>query len=150
MDLHEFVSLSGLGIAFFHGLIVTGDRFIQSTPLQVLLPFSSQSYKPFWVGIRLIAFLTWGIIASSFYMRKKIGRQTWRGIHTVSFVVYAMALVHGIASGTDSGFIWAGLIYWISGGSLLFWLIYRVLASLPGRRFRPNSVESHRVIVKQK
>jgi len=130
VDLHEFVSLLGLGAALFHGLILTGDRYIQYTPLQVLLPFAGQSYEPIWVGIGQVAFYVWGIITLSFYVRKRIGTQTWRLIHMISFLAYAMALVHGIASGTDSRALWAGLMYWVSGGSLIFLLGYRLLVSL--------------------
>jgi predicted ferric reductase len=131
VDLHEFVSLLGLGAALFHGLILTGDRYIQYTPLQVLLPFAGQSYEPIWVGIGQVAFYVWAIITLSFYVRKRIGTQTWRLIHLISFLAFAMALVHGIASGTDSGTLWAGMMYWISGGSLIFLLAYRILARLP-------------------
>ena len=137
-DLHEFVSLLGLGAALFHGLILTGDQYIQFTPWQVLIPFASQGYEPIWVGIGQAAFYVWGIIALSFYLRKQIGTQTWRLIHRVSFLAYGMALVHGVASGTDSGTLWAGAMYWISAGSLIFLLAYRVLVSLPV--FSPKKV----------
>ncbi len=131
VDLHEFTSLLGLGAALFHGLILTGDRYIQFTQLQVLIPFASQGYEPIWVGIGQVAFYVWGIIALSFYVRKQIGAKTWRLIHLTSFMAFAMAMLHGIASGTDSGTVWAMLMYWGSAGSLLFLLAYRVLVSLP-------------------
>ncbi len=136
LDLHEFVSLLGLGTALFHALILTGDRFIQFTITQVLIPFAGQSYAPIWVGIGQVAFYAWGLITLSFYFRKWLGTQTWRMIHLVSFVVYALALVHGIASGTDSGAIWAVLMYWASAGSLLFLLFYRILNRLMDSRLK--------------
>ena len=141
VDLHKFVSLLGLGAALFHSLILVGDRYIQYTLIDVLLPFAGQSYEPIWVGIGQVAFYVWGIITFSFYVRKRIGTQTWRLIHLVSFLAYAMALVHGITSGTDSGTLWTSLIYWSSSGSLLFLLIYRVMV----RWFSANLGETRKV-----
>jgi len=72
----------------------------------------------------------WAVIAFSFYLRKSIGRKTWRLIHFVSFLSYMMALLHGITSGTDSAAPGMVLWYWFSGGSLLFLVVYRIMVSL--------------------
>jgi len=131
LDLHQFTSLLGLGLALFHGLILTGDHFINFTLAQVLIPFTGQSYRPFWVGVGQVAFYVTIIVTFSFYIRKRIGARTWRLLHYASFLGYAMVMVHGIASGTDSQASWAGLMYWASVGILLFLLAYRILVSLP-------------------
>jgi predicted ferric reductase len=131
--VHEFTSLLGLGFALFHGLILLGDHYIGYTLSQILVPFASQNYLPTWVGIGQVGFYFWGIIGFSFYLRKPLGRTTWRLVHYVSFITFGMALIHGLTSGTDSGTAWAQGIYWFTGGSLLFLLIYRVLVSLPVR-----------------
>ncbi len=131
LDLHQFTSLLGLGLALFHGLILMGDHFIHYTLAQVLIPFAGQGYKPFWVGVGQIAFYVSAIVTFSVYVRKFIGARTWRWLHYASFLGYAMAMVHGIASGTDSQAAWAGFMYWASGGILLFLLAYRVLVSTP-------------------
>jgi hypothetical protein len=44
--------------------------------------------------------------------------------------MYIMGLVHGLFSGTDSPAGWAQWYYWISGGSLLFLTMYRILNTL--------------------
>jgi len=41
-----------------------------------------------------------------------------------------MGLVHGLFSGTDSTASWAQWYYWISGGSLLFLLVYRIVNTI--------------------
>jgi hypothetical protein len=38
-------------------------------------------------------------------------------------------------SGTDAGTVWAVDFYWITGGCLLFMLIYRILTSRKKARF---------------
>jgi hypothetical protein len=50
-------------------------------------------------------------------------------VHIASFGCYLAALIHGLMSGTDTGAPWAVDFYWITGGCLLFMLIYRILTS---------------------
>jgi predicted ferric reductase len=126
-ELHEYVSLLGMGFVLFHGLILMGDHYINYNLAQVLLPFASQNYRPFWVGLGQLGLYTWVVVNGSFYIRRKIGTRTWRLIHFVSFATFAMAMVHGLASGSDSNTVWGMTMYWITGGSLLFLIMYRIL-----------------------
>lgn len=125
--MHEYVSLLGMAFALFHGLVLLGDRYMNFTVAQIFLPFSTTNYRPTWVGIGQIGFYIWLIVNLSFYVRSSIGPKTWRLIHYLSFAMYVMGLVHGLLSGTDSSANWASWYYWISGGSLLFLLLYRIV-----------------------
>lgn len=136
-DLHQYASLLGLAFALFHALILLGDRYIGYTLATVLLPFASQSYKPLWVGLGQLSFYLLAIVALSFYVRKQIGQKVWRLIHFLSFLLFLFALAHGIMAGTDSGEPWALGLYWGTGGSLLFLIVYRILVSLPKKRDAP-------------
>jgi predicted ferric reductase len=128
--LHEYVSLLGLGFATFHGLILLGDAYSQYTLAQLLVPFASSTYLPFWVGLGQIGFYTWAILVVSFYLKKVIGQKAWRMLHFVSFFTWIGALLHGIVSGSDSGLAWVQAFYWITGASFLFMLVYRIVARL--------------------
>jgi predicted ferric reductase len=126
--LHEYVSLLGLAFSAFHAVIILGDHYINFTILQLLVPFSTVDYRPFWVGIGQLAFYTWAILAISFYIRPVIGQKSWRFLHYGSFAMYLMGIFHGLFGGTDTSAGWAQNYYWISAGSLLFLLMYRILA----------------------
>jgi len=128
--IHEYVSLLGLAFAIFHGLVLLGDHYINFTIAQIFMPFATSNYRPLWVGIGQIGFYIWVIVALSFYIRQAIGQKTWRVIHYLSFAMYIMGLAHGLFSGTDSTTNWAYWYYWISGGSLLFLLIYRIVNTI--------------------
>jgi len=128
--IHEYMSLLGLAFALFHALILLGDHYINFTVAQIFMPFSTVDYRPTWVGIGQIGFYLWIIVALSFYIRKSIGQKTWRVIHYLSFGMYIMGLVHGLFGGTDSTASWAQWYYWISGGSLLFLLVYRIVNTI--------------------
>lgn len=135
-DLHQHVSLLGLAFALFHGLILVGDRFIGYTVGQVLIPFAGANYRPAWVGIGQLTFYLLALVSLTFYVRKTIGHKTWRLIHFLSFLVFVMAMAHGVMSGTDSGAWWASATYGSTGASTLFLTVYRVLidAFKPVRR----------------
>jgi len=133
--LHEYVSLLGLAFAIFHAIVILGDHYINFTLLQVFIPFSTVDYRPFWVGIGQLGFYTWAILALSFYIRPAIGQKSWRFLHYGSFAMYLMGIFHGIFSGTDTSAGWAQNYYWYSAGSLLFLLMYRILAATIDKYF---------------
>jgi predicted ferric reductase len=129
-DLHQHASLLGLAFALFHALILLGDRYIQATLFQVLVPFQYTGYEPLWVGLGQVGFYGLAIVGLSFYVKDRIGRRAWRLIHFLSFAVFALALLHGFWSGSDSQSDLARVIYWTSGGSVLFLTVYRALITL--------------------
>ncbi len=133
-DLHQYFSLLGLGFGLFHALILTGDRYIQAGLVQVVLPFAYQNFKPVWVGIGQLAFYAWAIVVASFYIRKQLGNKSWRLVHYASFLAFSLALVHGLVSGTDSQTVWAGMLYWFAGGSLLLLLFYRIMVTVGNKK----------------
>jgi predicted ferric reductase len=128
--IHEYVSLLGLAFAIFHAIVILGDHYIQFTFLQLLVPFSTVGYRPLWVGVGQVGFYVWLIVALSFYIRSAIGQKTWRVLHYASFAMYLMGLAHGIFSGTDVSAPWATYYYWISGGSLMFLLVGRIVGAI--------------------
>jgi len=129
MAIHEYTGLLGLIFAGFHALVLLGDKYSQYRLVQLLMPFGSLQYRPTWVALGQLGFYAWFIIAITFYIRRAIGRKTWRVIHYASFICYLGALIHGLMSGTDTAAIWAQGFYWITGGALLFLLVYRILTS---------------------
>ena len=129
MAIHEYTGLLGLFFTSFHGLILLGDKYSNYRLLQLLMPFGSVQYRPNWVALGQLGFYAWFIIILAFYLRKSIGKKTWRVVHIFSFACFLAAMLHGLTSGTDAGTPWAQEFYWITGGSVLFLLVYRILAS---------------------
>jgi predicted ferric reductase len=129
-DLHEYFSLLGLGFAMIHALILLGDKYTNYNPFQILVPFASTPYRQFWVALGQIGFYIWILVAVTFYLRKRVTKNSWRAIHLLSYASFLLALVHGITSGTDSGAFWIQAMYWVAGASLLFLFLYRLMTSM--------------------
>lgn len=138
-DLHEHASILGLAFGLFHALILLGDRYASYTFAQILVPFASGGAAAGWVGMGQVGLYLMAIVGLSFSFRPLIGQAGWRLIHCLSFVIFALVLLHGVMSGSDSGSAWAQALYWLSGGSLLFLTVYRVLVSVtrPAPAHRP-------------
>lgn len=135
-DVHQFISLLSIAVALFHGLILTGDRYINFSILQVFIPFSNPAYRPLWVGIGQLGFYSLAIVGLSYYLRRTLTQRGWRLIHYLSFLTFLFVLIHGIISGTDSAQPWAILLYLFTGGSVLFLTVYRVLYAAVDRLMR--------------
>lgn len=110
-ELHQYASGLGLLVGTFHAAILLGDRYAGYTPGQLLIPFGSTPYRPFWVGLGQVgAYLLAGIWGSS-RLRLRIGQRWWRRIHFLSFLAFLLVLLHGLLAGTDSGTPGIRLLY---------------------------------------
>ncbi|MEI7644521.1 MAG: hypothetical protein WCJ55_09585 [Chloroflexales bacterium] len=125
-DLHEYASILGLIFGAIHALSLLGDHYIGYSLTQILVPFASTDYQPLWVGLGQVSFYLMISVTLSFYVRRLIGGRAWRTVHYVSFGIFALALAHGIWSGSDSGTAWAQWAYAASGLSLVALTIYRI------------------------
>jgi hypothetical protein len=136
--IHQYTSLLGLAFAVYHGLVLMGDHFVDFSLPRLIVPFSI-AYETFWVGLGQLCFYIWLLVVMSFYIRQRIGQKTWRMIHYANFVIYGMAFLHGIMSGTDSDIQWIAWYFWLSGATLLLLLAHRIYElSLKNRISRPS------------
>jgi predicted ferric reductase len=129
-ELHQHTGLLGLAFALFHGLILLGDRYIGYTLIQILVPFTSTNYRPQWVGLGQVGLYLMMLVGLSVYVRQWIGKRIWRLIHFLSFMLFVLALIHGLGSGTDSSTVWVQGLYGFSGISVLGLLVYRILKTV--------------------
>lgn len=139
VELHQFTTWLAAGLTVFHALILIGDQYIKSTPLQVVTPFGYANYRPEWVGVGQIAFYLMVVVAASFYFRKRLGYRTWRLLHYMSFVVYLMVTVHAVFSGTDSTTLM--VVYLALGMAIYLLTMHRIFQSIktpaPARHLAP-------------
>jgi predicted ferric reductase len=133
VDLHQFTSLLGYAFAFFHIIVLLGDRYINFSVLQLIVPFASLNYSPIWVGLGQIAFYLLIPVTFSFYLRRQIGPSVWRALHYATFIIYAFITVHGLLSGTDTASPWILAFYAATSLVVVFFTFYRILVLEPAR-----------------
>jgi predicted ferric reductase len=125
-DLHRFVSILTLGVCVFHVLIVLPDDFIRYSLAQVLLPFASP-YEPLFIALGGFSLYLTALIVGTFYVRHLVSYHVWRLLHYGTFVAFALALVHGVGAGADSGSGWAQYLYAATALVAFNLLVYRAL-----------------------
>jgi sulfoxide reductase heme-binding subunit YedZ len=130
LDLHQFVSLWGLLFSGLHDLLLLGDSYLNLQFWQLLVPFTVFSYRPLNVGAGQIGLYLWGVLVLSSFVRKSIGRATWRVLHYLSFGAFWLVLLHGITAGSDTATAGMQMLYWGSATSMVFLLIYRILSAI--------------------
>ena len=124
--LHEHTGWLGLVLSAFHGLILLGDSYIGYNLNQVLIPFASAAYRPFWVGLGQISLYLMAFVVVSFYLKRWISYRLWRTLHYLSFAVFGLGLLHGLFSGTDRAGLPMLLVYWTSAVSVVGLIGYRI------------------------
>jgi predicted ferric reductase len=125
-DFHEFISLLSVAFTLVHVLVLTVDRYLPYSLAQILVPFISP-YRPFWVGVGVIAFYIVALVTITFYLRNKIGAKSFRVIHYLSLLGYLGVTLHGYYAGTDTALPSMQILYKVSGLVVLFFTIYWVV-----------------------
>jgi predicted ferric reductase len=126
-DLHQHTSLLGIGFGLFHALILLGDRYSDYSLTALLVPLATRGYRPLWVGLGQVGLYLLLVVGLSFYVRRAIGRAAWRAIHFASFAAFALALAHGLLSGTDAANPWVQRLSWAAAAGVVYLTGYRVL-----------------------
>jgi len=122
-DFHQFISLLSIGFALLHILVLTLDRYLPYSTLQILIPFLSP-YRPLWVGIGVISFYLIVLVTVTFYIRSRIGMNVFRAIHVFSLLSYLGVTLHGLYAGTDAPLLSMQLLYRGTGLTVVFLTVY--------------------------
>lgn len=131
--LHEAFTLVTVGLVGAHGLVLLADGVLRPGLAGIALPFALD-YRPLWTGVGIVAGWLALLLASSFYVRKRIGVRTWRWLHRWTLAVYLLALAHVVGAGTDGRSPWMLALLVLLVTPNVFALAYRALPSAPRKR----------------
>ncbi|MDB4897409.1 MAG: hypothetical protein JWN15_3671 [Firmicutes bacterium] len=140
IDVHDFLSVASLHATLFHALILTWDSYIALHLKDVLIPFAT-AYKPFPMAIGIIAFYLCLIATVTTYLRAYLKPLTWRTVHQVTSCGFALALLHGVLTGTDGNLAPIAFLYFFTGATAALLLLYRIYLAMTERN-RPGSARS--------
>lgn len=133
--LHQAFSTTGLILLAAHLVFLLLDRFVPFGPLDLVIPMRSD-YRPvgvtFGIASLFVSFL--GVFATS-WGRRLIGTTWWRRMHSLSVPAFTLALLHGLAAGTDTRRTVVFVMYAITAAIVFFLLILRALTAR--RKSRP-------------
>lgn len=125
-DLHRFLALLGLGALCLHGLALLLDTVVPISLADLLVP-GIAPYRPLATALGVVAAELMLVVYVSFSLRKRIGTRAWRRLHWATYLIFALATVHGLAAGTDSGTTWVLGLYGAATGAVLAATAWRIL-----------------------
>jgi predicted ferric reductase len=131
-DVHRFLGLltgTFIGLHIFTLLI---DSYMPFSLTQVLVPGAS-SYRPLYTAFGVVATELLLALAITNHYRKRLSYGFWRRAHYLNFAVWGLALIHGIAAGTDRGATWASLIYIAAAAAVAGMVAWRALNVRPAQ-----------------
>jgi sulfoxide reductase heme-binding subunit YedZ len=133
--LHRNVSLLVVVFLVTHILSSVLDPFAHVRYLDALIPFVS-SYRPIWLGLGAVAFDLLIALTVTSLLRRRLGLKAWRAIHWTAYACWPIAVVHGVATGTDARVAWFGALTTACVAAVLAALGFRLRAEgsvRPGR-----------------
>ena len=109
-DVHRFVGLLAGTFILIHVGALLVDSYMPFSLTNVLVP-GSDSYRPVSVAFGIVAAELLAALALTNHYRKARPYGFWRRAHYLNFAVWLLALVHGLATGTDRNTVWALALY---------------------------------------
>jgi methionine sulfoxide reductase heme-binding subunit len=125
-DVHRFVGLATAVFVGLHGLGLLLDDYLPFSLGQLLVP-GTAPYRPLATALGVVALELLAALALTNHFRDRLSYAFWRRAHSANFAVWALALLHGVTAGTDSGEAWALSLYAVSAASVIGLTVWRVL-----------------------
>ncbi|HXM56107.1 MAG TPA: ferric reductase [Candidatus Dormibacteraeota bacterium] len=129
-ELHRSLSLIGLALLPLHGLTVVLDSYARLGLRDILVPFDT-AYRPFWLGLGVLAGELLIAVVLSSLVRRALGYGLWRLVHWTAYAVWPLALLHGLGTGSDTAYGWALVLYVGCAATVLIAVLARLALHLP-------------------
>jgi DMSO/TMAO reductase YedYZ heme-binding membrane subunit len=101
LDIHGYLGTLACVFVMVHVLGILADGWISFGLADTFVPFHA-SWHPLATAAGVVAF--WLLIAVELtsLARNRLSNRIWRRIHLASYVLFALATVHGLSTGTDT------------------------------------------------
>jgi DMSO/TMAO reductase YedYZ heme-binding membrane subunit len=104
-SLHRNSALFAMAFLLVHILTSVIDGFAPIELTDALIPFKG-AYRPFWLGLGAVAFDLLLAVAITSLLRQRMGYDSWRAVHWLSYATWPLALLHGFGTGSDVKDTW--------------------------------------------
>lgn len=133
LDLHRHLAFLTVLFTAIHLGALVADNFMQIGWREIMVPFALD-YRSGAVAWGVVAMYLLVAIQVSSWLRNRIPRRWWRGIHLLSYPVLWMVAMHGLRAGTDADV--TAVRYGVIGliGLVSFLTLVRVFTVGPRRR----------------
>lgn len=132
IGLHRNISLLALTFLGLHIGTTVVDSYTSIGIQDAVIPFLS-GYHRFWLGLGAIASDILIAVSVTSALRQRIGHRLWRLVHWCGYLLWPIAMAHGLGIGTDRSQLW---VFWLAvgcGTAVVTAAVVRAIQSLPSR-----------------
>jgi predicted ferric reductase len=143
LDLHRW--LGGLDLIFtgVHILSIMSDSYVHFGLASVLVPLASH-WHPVAVAWGVASLYLLAAVELTSLARRHMSYRLWRRAHFLSFPLFVMSTLHGVAAGTDSARPMAIIAVSLSAAAVTFLTAVRVMDQVQGPPARPAALAGRR------
>jgi sulfoxide reductase heme-binding subunit YedZ len=128
--IHRTVSMLAIVFLVIHILTAVLDSFAPISLLDAVIPFAG-AYRPVWLGLGAAAFDLLLAVTITSVLRERLGHRAWRTVHWLAYAVWPLAIVHGLATGSDVHQTWMTVIYVACAAAFAAAVLTRVVIGWP-------------------
>lgn len=110
MAVHRWLSLGTSVFLLAHIATAIAETYVSIDLVSAVLPFTS-GYAPLWVGFGTLAFDVLLAVLVTSLLRHRLTERTWRRVHVLSYALWPLAIVHGLALGTNGELLLRGTTF---------------------------------------
>jgi len=126
--LHRSLSLLAVLFTVLHVIALLADSYARVHLIDLLIPFLGE-YRPFWQGLGTVGLLLMVAVALTGLLRQRLSQPVFRGIHLASYLLWPIAVAHGLGNGSDAGTLWYRAITIVSIALVMVAGIWRLSAN---------------------
>lgn len=104
--VHRSLAGTSVAVLLVHVVSVVADEYVDIRWWQAVLPVGA-TYRPVWLSLGTLSLDVLVVVAVTSLARRRLPESVWRAVHVTAYVGWAVAVVHGLGTGTDSGRPWS-------------------------------------------
>ena len=131
-EVHRTASLTGVGLVVVHMVSLFFDPYAQLRLVDFALPFMG-SYKPLYLGLGTLAVDVLLVVTVVSLLRDRVGPRVFKAVHWLTYLLWPVALVHGVGNGTDAWSLWMDVVAGVCTLAVAGAVIWRLLPSFAER-----------------
>lgn len=133
LDVHRYLALLTVVFTGVHLAALVGDNYMRIAWREILVPMAID-YRPGATAFGIVALYLVVAVQVSSWLRSRLPRRVWRGIHLFSYPALWLVGIHGLQAGTDSKHAWVRTAVMVVVGMVAFVTLMRVYMGVGARR----------------
>ena len=131
-DLHRTAALTGTVLVAVHVTTLLLDPYAQLRLVDLVVPFVG-AYRSLYVGFGTLALDLLVAVVVTSLLRHRLGPGVFRSVHWATYVLWPVAFLHGLGTGTDAGAIWFRGIAAVCAAAFAVAVAWRLTGGFGGR-----------------